>query len=101
MSVVTIRYSANRVSQYFDRRFWHVFVVVGCARFTKVLENPRLSLARLDVRLCLDSRKIAKFAKTDIGPRTAATKHRSVHATAIGLKTLDVSMDVNVRLNRC
>ena len=66
MGVVSVCYTADRMTEDFDRRLGHVLVVVRGAGLVEVLQFPRLRLSSLHVRLLLDSGEVAEFLKSRI-----------------------------------
>lgn len=60
MSVVTVRDSTDGMVENLDRRLGNVFVIVGRARLSEILQVPRDLLASFNVQFRANTSELAK-----------------------------------------
>ena len=66
---MAVGHATNGMAKDLDRRLGDTRVVAGGTRLTKVLEQPRLFLPRLEVRFGLNAGEIAELSETDVRAR--------------------------------
>ena len=93
MGIVSVGDPSSRVAQDLNRRFRHMLVIVGRARFSQIFQDPRTFRSRFDISLMRDASQSAEFAESIVRPTTAAQEHRRIWVWIVGTQTLQVEAD--------
>src|SRR4051812_39598849 len=84
MCVMPVGDSTSGVAEDFDRRLWHVFIVVCRACLAEILKHPRAQFTRFNAPLRWYTGKIAQHSKSVVGPSPTAEEHWSIGIRGVG-----------------